>query len=125
MCRGNILEDIYKESTATIKLHKVSNKISIQIGVRQGNTISPKLFAAILEEVFKNLDKEKSGIKINGEYFDLSFANDIVLMSQSTDELQQMNLQFCRESQKMVLKMNIMKTKMMFNNYILDDIKIR
>ena len=44
-----ILEDIYKESTATIKLHKVSNKIPIQKGVRQGDTISPKMFTAVLE----------------------------------------------------------------------------
>ena len=51
-----ILEEIYKESTATIKLHKSSNKIPIQKGVRQGNTISPKLITAVLEEVFKNFD---------------------------------------------------------------------
>ena len=50
------LEDIYKENAATIKLSKFSKKIPIQKRVRQGNTISPKLFMAVLEEVFKNLE---------------------------------------------------------------------
>ena len=48
-----ILEVIYKKSTATIKLHKVNDKIPMQKGVRQGDTISPKLFTAGLEEVFQ------------------------------------------------------------------------
>ena len=51
-----ILEEIYKESMATIKLHKVSEKIAIQKEIKQGNIISPKLFTAVLEEAFKNLD---------------------------------------------------------------------
>ena len=42
----------------------ISDKIPIQKGFRQGNTISPKLFL----EVFKNLEQEKFGIQINGEY---------------------------------------------------------
>ena len=35
-----ILEDIYKESTATMMLHKVSDIFPMQEGVRQGDTIS-------------------------------------------------------------------------------------
>ena len=41
-------------------------------------------------------------------------------MSELKDELQQMILQLHRESQKVGLKMNMKKTKVMFNNYILD-----
>ena len=32
--RGNICEDIYKKSTATIKQHKISEKIPLQKGIR-------------------------------------------------------------------------------------------
>ena len=35
---AKILQDIYKERIATIKLHKASKKIPIQKGVIQGNT---------------------------------------------------------------------------------------
>ena len=44
-----ILKDVYKESTATIKLHKISENIPIQKGVKQGDTIFPKLFKTGLE----------------------------------------------------------------------------
>ena len=57
-----ILKNIYKESTPTVMLHKVSEKIPIQEVVRQGNTLSPKLFMAVLEEVFKNLNWKETGI---------------------------------------------------------------
>ena len=39
-------------------------------------------------------------------------------MSESTDKLQQVILQLHKESQKMSLKMNMKKIKMMFNYYI-------
>lgn len=73
-----ILEDIYRESTATIKLHKVSEKMLIKKGVRQGDTTSPKLYTAVIEEVFQNLEWEKARIKINREYLNnLRFADDV------------------------------------------------
>ena len=85
--------DIYNENTATIKLHKVSYEIRIKKGIRQDDTISLKLFSTVIEEVFKNMEWEKIGIRINGIYQNkFRFAVDIVLMSESIDELQQMIL---------------------------------
>ena len=43
-----ILKDIYTDSSVTVHLHKESEKIRIKRGVRQGDTISPKLFTATL-----------------------------------------------------------------------------
>ena len=62
-----------------------------------------------------------SGTQINGKYLNnLQFTNNIVLLSESTYELQQMILQLHKESQKVGLKMNKKKIKVVFNNYILD-----
>ena len=47
-----ILKDIYTDSSVTVHLHKESEKIRIKRGVRQGDTISPKLFTATLESNF-------------------------------------------------------------------------
>ena len=70
-----ILEDIRKRNHC---LHKVSNEISIQKKVRQGETIFPKVFTVVLEKALKNLDWEEAGIQINGEYLnDFRFADDI------------------------------------------------
>ncbi len=46
-----ILKDIYTDSSVRVHLHKESEKIKIKRGVRQGDTISPKLFAATLENI--------------------------------------------------------------------------
>ena len=51
-----ILEDIYNESSATLKLHKISDKISTQKEVRKSDTNSPRLFTEFLEEGIKNLE---------------------------------------------------------------------
>ena len=78
----NILERKYqKKSTATINIHKVSDRIPI----RKGKIISLKLFMEVLTEVFKNLAKARN--QVNREYQNnLSFVGNIVLMSKSTDD---------------------------------------
>ena len=95
----------------TVHLHKESEKIRIKRGVRQGDTISPKLFTATLESIFKRLNWENKGMKIDGEFFsNLRFANDIFLCTETPQELQQMLQELYDESRRMGLKMNIAKT---------------
>ena len=114
------LDHIYEGSTATIKLHKTSDKVPIEKGVRKGDTISPKLFTAVLEEIFRKLDWEEKGININGERLsNLRFADDIVLTSEDPEEMKEMLEQIRTESLKVGLKMNIKKTKVMFNGNVL------
>ena len=61
-----ILKDVYTDSSVTVHLHKESEKIRFKRGVRQGDTISPKLFTATLEGIFRRLNWETSGVKIDG-----------------------------------------------------------
>jgi len=53
-----LIRDIYTDNSTTVCLHKYSNKIKIK-GVRQGDTISPKLFIACLEKIFRTIDWTK------------------------------------------------------------------
>ena len=57
----------------TVHLHKESEKIRINRGVRQGDTISPKLFTATLYSIFRRLNWENKG-----------FADDIFLCTENT-----------------------------------------
>ena len=61
-----ILKDIYTDSLVTVHLHKESEKIRIKRGVRQGDTISPKLFTATLESIFRRLNWVNKGLQIDG-----------------------------------------------------------
>ena len=98
----------------TVHLHKESEKIRIKRGVRQGDTISPKLFTATLESIFRRLNWENKGVKIDGEFLsNLRFADDIFLCTETPQELQQMLQKLSDESRRMGLKMNIAKTKVM------------
>ena len=109
-----ILKDIYTDSSVTVHLHKESEKIRIKRGVRQGDTISPKLFTATLESIFRRLNWENKGVKIDGEFLsNLRFADDIFLCTETPQELQQMLQELSDESRQMGLKMNITKTKVM------------
>ena len=70
-------------------LHKESEKIRIKIGVRQGGNISPTLFTATLESIFRSLNCENKGVKIDGEFLtNLRFADSIFLCTETPQELQ-------------------------------------
>ena len=63
-----LLKEFYNNSSMKCHLHKESSKVNIKRGVRQGDTISPKLFTAALESIFRRLTWETRGLKIDGEY---------------------------------------------------------
>ncbi|KAL1447418.1 hypothetical protein WDU94_003530 [Cyamophila willieti] len=122
----NVLNTIYNSASATIEIHNQTAKINLEKGVRQGDTISPKLFIAVLEMVFKKLNWENKGILINNEYLNhLRFADDIVVMSNNTKELESMLKDLTDTCLEIGLKMNLSKTKIMYNAFIRkQDIKI-
>ena len=93
--------------------------IPLQRGVRQGDVISPKLFTSALEDAFKLLEWQGFGININGEYIThLRFADDIVVMAESLEDLGTMLEDLNRVSQQVGLKMNMDKTKVMSNVHV-------
>ncbi|CAG9840644.1 unnamed protein product [Diabrotica balteata] len=112
----DLITNIYNKATTTIKLMKQTEPIKINRGVRQGDTISPKLFNQALEDVFKRLHWDDLGININGQNLNhLRYADDIVLITEKSEELQRMMEELDRESTKIGLKMNYSKTKTMTN----------
>ena len=79
----NILHNIYSQATARIHLDKlVSDEFPINRGVRKGDSLSPKLFTAVMEEVFKKADISE-GINVDGENLtNLRFADDVALFNE-------------------------------------------
>jgi hypothetical protein len=112
----NILKELYKDAEACIKMDRMGPQIKIERGIRQGDPLSPNLFNSALEEIFKQFDWEGKGVKINGEWLNhLRFADDVVLISESIEELQKMAEEFLMNSKEAGLTMNLGKTKLMSN----------
>ena len=60
------------------------------------------------------LDEAQAGIKITGKYINnLKYANDTILMAESEEELKSLLMKVKEESEKVALKLNIQKTKIM------------
>jgi len=80
------------------------------------NSLSLKLFIIALEAIFKKLEWKTNGININGSYLShLKYADDIILFSQSSTDLQEMVQEMHVASERIGLQMNINKTKIMSN----------
>ncbi|TKR73976.1 hypothetical protein L596_021211 [Steinernema carpocapsae] len=109
-----LLQKIYEEASSRIQVGRAQVPIEVQRGVRQGDTISPKLFNAALEETFKELSWEDRGLNINGRRLsNLRFADNIVLIAESEEELQQLVAEQQEASRRSGLKINREKTKTM------------
>ena len=84
-------------------------------GVRQGRILSPCLFILHAEYIMRNaeLDETRAGIKIARRNINnLRYADATTLMAES-EELKSFLLKVKEESEKVGLKLNIQKTKIM------------
>ena len=85
-------------------------------GVRQGCIFSPCLFNFYAEYIMRNagLEEAQAGIKIAGRNINhLRYADDTTLMAESAEELKSFLMKVKEESEKVGLKLNIQKTKIM------------
>ena len=115
-----ILNEIYKNATAIIRIHEDTNKVHLKRGVRQGDNMSPNPFNACLEDVvFRRMKLEGKGINIDGKHLNnLRFADDLMLMAHTPEELQELIDDLHNKSAAAGLKIHPVKTKtVMFNKY--------
>ena len=116
-----IIEAMYTNLKARILTDVVGQSFNINRGVKQGDPPSPILFAAILEEIFKKLQWSNKGIMIDGIILNnLRFADDIVLIAKSSEELCTMITSLQNKSLEAGLAINISKTKYMSKSSIPD-----
>ena len=96
--------------------------LQIGEGVCQGWILSPCLFNLNAEYIMRNagLDEEQAGIKIAGRNINnLRYADDTTLMAESKEELKSLLVKVKEESERVGLKPNIQKTKIMASGPII------
>ena len=96
--------------------HGTIDWFQIGKGVRQGCILSLCLFNFYAEYIMRNpgLEEAKAGIKIARRNINnLRYADDTTLMAESEEELKNLLMKVKVESEKVGLKLNIQKTKIM------------
>ena len=110
------LRNLYAGQEATVRTgHGTTDWFQTGKGVRQGCILSPCLFNLHAEYFMRNsgLDEAQAGIQISGRNINnLRYAYDTTLMAE-TEELKSLLMKVKEESEKVGLKLNIQKAKIM------------
>ena len=111
-----LLRNLYIGQEATVRSgHKTSDWFIIGKGVHQGCILSHCLFNLYVEYIMRNarLDEAQAGVKIAGRNINnLRYADNTTFRAES-EELKSLLMKVKEESEKVCLKLNIQKTKIM------------
>ena len=116
-----LFRNLYAGQEATVRTgHGTTDWFQIGKGVRQGCILSPCLFNLYVEYIMQNseLDETQGGIKIAGRNMNnLIYADNTTLIAES-EEIKSLLMKVKEESEKVGLKLNIKKTKIMASDPI-------
>ena len=112
-----LVRNLYAGQEETVRTgHGTTDWFQTGKGVCQGCILSPCLFNLYAEYIMRHagLDEAEAGIKIAWRNINnLGYADDTTLMAESEDELKSFLMKVKEESEKVGLKLNTQKTKIM------------
>ena len=118
-----LLRNLYAGQEATVRTgHGTTDWFQIGKEVRQGCIWPPSLFNVYAEYIIRNaeLEEAQAGIKIAWRNINnLRYADDTTLMAESEEELKGLLMKVKEESEKVGLKLNLQKIKIMASNPII------
>ena len=109
-----LLKNLYAGQEATVRIgHGTTVWFKKGKGVCQGCILSPCLFNLCAECIMRNagLEEAQAGIKIAGRNTNNRYADNTILMAESEEKLKSLLMKVKEESEKVGLKLNIKKTK--------------
>uniref|UniRef100_A0A8B9Y4S2 Reverse transcriptase domain-containing protein n=1 Tax=Bos mutus grunniens TaxID=30521 RepID=A0A8B9Y4S2_BOSMU len=116
-CFAEALKVLHAGQEATVRTgHGTTDWFQIGKRVHQGCILSPCLFNLYAENIMRNagLEEAQAEIKIaRRNISNLRYADDTTLMAESEEELKSLLMKVKEESEKVGLKLNIQKTKIM------------
>ena len=116
-----LLRNLYASQEATVRTgHGTTDWFQIGKGVHQGCILSPCLFNLYAKYIIRNtgLDEAQAGIRIAGRNINnLRYADDTTLLAER-EELKSLLMKVKEKTEKVGLKLNIQKTKIMASSPI-------
>ena len=110
-----ILRNLYAGQEATGRTrHGATDWFKIEKGIHEGCILLPCLFNLYAEYIMRNtgLEEAQTGIKIARRNINnFRYADDTTLMAESEEELKSLLMKVKEDSEKVGLKLNIQKTK--------------
>ena len=117
-----LLRKLYAGQEATVRTrHGITDQFQIRKGVCQGCILSPCLFNFYAEYIMRNagLNEAQAGSKIaRRNTNDFRYADDTTLMAEREEELKNLLMKVKEVSEKVGLKLNIQKTKIVASSPI-------
>ena len=124
-----LLKTLYSNQVATVSAGIDSRAFALERGVKQGDPISPLLFLAVMEVIFRRLKKKwnKLNVRRRGPYYgivvdretdplsNLRFADDVLLFASAPGDIGKMINDLCLEAAKYGLKLHMGKTVVLTN----------
>ena len=113
-----IIKSMYRCTVATYNWNGIEIKgVKSNRGLRQGCTLSPLLFTLIMEELVQRVKKVGVGVPIDQDKLCiLTFADDIVLMAETMEDMQKMLDEIGEFSSDIKLNFEVDKSKVMIIN---------
>ena len=118
-----LLRNLFAGKEATVRTgHGTTDWFQIGKGIHQGYILSPCLFNLCAKHIMQNpgLDEAQAEIKIARRNINhLRYADDTTLMAESEEELKSLLMKVKEDSEKVGLKLNIQKPKIVASSPII------
>ena len=103
----SVIQTMYSKARTAVKLGSGESKeFEVKVGVHQGSVLSPLLFIVVLEAISRRFNKQ-------GLPFELLYADDLVIMAETKEELLERIRMWKRGMETKGLRVNMAKTKVL------------
>ena len=111
----HMIDQMYSDTRNVIRLNNhYSNEFNSSHGVMQGNNLSPTCFSIYINGLLKELNKSNIGVVCNNRVIShLAYADDIVLLAETSENLQKLLDVVHRWCKQWRVLINVSKSKTM------------